>query len=215
MKIRIDLKIFIFFALFYLTNQIEIYLTIMFFCVIHELGHIIIGLILKMKPERLEIMPCGLAISFKVNVDDINFKIKKGNLLELKKIIVAISGPIVSLILAILYTSFEPLYISRQDAIYSNILIVLFNLLPLYPLDGGRIIKGILHIEFGNKKSKTLTNLFSNITMIIITIISSIAIYYFKNIAIFLICIFLWIITLQENRKFNTKMKMYELIENS
>ena len=196
MKIRIDLKIFIFFALFYLTNQIEIYLTIMFFCVIHELGHIIIGLILKMKPERLEIMPSGLAISFKVNVDDINFKIKKGNLLELKKII-------------------EPLYISRQDAIYSNILIVLFNLLPLYPLDGGRIIKGILHIEFGNKKSKTLTNLFSNITMIIITIISSIAIYYFKNIAIFLICIFLWIITLQENRKFNTKMKMYELIENS
>ena len=48
MRVRIDLKIFIFLALFYFTNQIKIYLIIMFFSIIHELGHIIMGLILKM-----------------------------------------------------------------------------------------------------------------------------------------------------------------------
>lgn len=201
MRIRIDLKIFIFFVLFYLTKQIDIYLTIMFFCILHELGHIIIGLMLKMKPDKLEIMPCGLAISFKVNENDLNVKIKKGNLLELKKIFVSLAGPIFSLILAIIYTYFEPIFISRQEAIYSNIVILIFNLIPLYPLDGGRIIKGILHIKFGSKLSKIVINKISNITMIILTIVSSVAIFYFKNIAIFLICIFLWIITLQENKR--------------
>lgn len=213
MRIRIDLKIFIFLALFYLTNQIKIYLIVMFFCVIHELGHAIIGLILRMKTEKLEIIPYGLSIYFKTNPDDLNFKIKKGNLLELKKICVAMAGPIVSLILVILYTYFEPLYITRQDAIYSNILILMFNLIPLYPLDGGRILKGILHIEYGNKQSKIIINKISNIVMILLTFISSIAVYYYKNIAIFLICIFLWIITLQENKKFRTSMSMYDALE--
>lgn len=212
MKVRIDLKILIFLALFYITNQIEIYLIIMFFCVIHEMGHIVAGIILKMKPEKLEIMPCGISIAFKSNPDDLNFKIKNGNLLELKKIIVAISGPIVSLTLAVLYTYFEPLYITRQDAIYSNILILLFNLLPLYPLDGGRIIKSILHINIGNKKSQITMNIISNVTMTSLTIISSIAVLYLKNISIFLICIFLWIITIQENRKFRTNMRMYDVL---
>ena len=84
--------------------------------------------------------------------------------------------------------------------------------MPLYPLDGGRILKGILHILYGNRQSKYITNKVSNITMIILTIISSISVYYFKNIAIFLICIFLWIITLQENRNFRTSMRMYEIL---
>lgn len=200
LKIRIDFKILIFLALFYLTNQIEIYLTVMFFSMIHELGHIVMGLILKLKPEKIEIMPCGLSVSFKINANDLKHKIKNGNLLELKNIFIAIAGPIVSLCLAVLYTYKEP-SLSNQNAIYSNILIMLFNLIPIYPLDGGRIIKGILHIQLGNTQSMNLTNKTSNITMIILTFVSSIAVYYFKNISIFLICIFLWGLILRENKK--------------
>ena len=201
MRIRIDLKIIIFLALFYITNQLQIYLTIMFFCVIHELGHIIVGLILKMLPEKIEIIPCGLNVSFKTRKKDKEIQIRKGTLLELKMTLIALAGPLVSLILAILYTYNQPLYISRQDAIYSNILIFLFNILPVYPLDGGRILKGTLHILFGKEHSEFLTEKITNINMIILTIVSSITVYYFKNIAIFLICIFLWIITWQENKK--------------
>lgn len=193
MRIRIDLKILIFLFLFYLTNQMEIYLTIMFFCTIHELGHIIMGLMLKLKPEKLEIMPCGLSISFKDKLED--------SKIETKSILIALAGPLVSFVLAVVYTYVEPIYIGKENAIYSNILILLFNLIPLYPLDGGRIIKGILYIKFGEEKSDEMTNKISNVTMIIITIISSIAVYYLKNIAIFLVCIFLWIITLRENDK--------------
>ena len=75
MRVRIDLKIIVFLILFLFTNQISVYLTMLIFCTLHEFGHIIAGLILKLRPENLEILPYGLSISFKVNPDDINKKI--------------------------------------------------------------------------------------------------------------------------------------------
>ena len=212
MKLRIDLKIFIFLLLFYFTNQLKLYLIMIFFSIIHELGHLLIGLVLKMKIEKIEIKPYGLSISFNVSPKDVNIKINKGNLLALKKIMISLAGPIVSLCIASIYLNVEPYFLNKEYIVYSNLLILLFNLLPIYPLDGARILNGILHIEFGNKIALILTNKISNIVIIILTIISSIAIYYYKNIAIFLICIVLWIITLQENKKFNINMMMYEIL---
>lgn len=211
MRLRIDLKILFFLILFYFTKQIDIYLIIMFFSFIHELGHLIIGLILKMKLQKLEVLPYGFSVSFKINLQDISRKIGKGNILELKKIVIALAGPIVSLIIALIYLNFEPIYLSKTDIVYSNILIALFNLIPIYPLDGGRIINGVLHIKYGSIKSQILTDKISYVTMIILTIISSISVYYFKNIAIFLICIILWMIVLkvwiQNNKNSNIYME--------
>lgn len=212
MKIRIDLKIIIFLILFYLTNQIEIYLTILFFCIIHELGHLFTGLALHIKPESLEIMPYGLSIKLKTNPKDINKKIGRGNILEVKKIIIALAGPIVSLALCIIFLYVDPIIITKQDAVYSNILILLFNLIPLYPLDGGRIIKSILHIRYGNKFAKKCVYLISNLIMIVLSFIFSIAVFYFQNIAYFLICILLWIITLEENKKYRNYMKLNDIL---
>ena len=210
MRLRIDLKILFFLILFYFTKQIKIYLIIMFFSFIHELGHLIIGLILKLKLEKLEILPYGVTVSFKINIQDLNKKIGKGNILELKKIVIALAGPIVSLIIALIYLNYDPIYLNKTDIVYSNILIAIFNLLPVYPLDGGRIINGILHIKYGNIKAQILTDKISYIMMIILTIISSIAVYYFKNIAIFLICIILWMIVLQVGIQNKKNSNIYE-----
>ena len=198
MKIRIDLKIFIFLAIFYFTNQIKIYMIVMFFSFLHELGHIITGIMLKMKIEKIEILACGFSSSFKANLIDYNYQIRNANLLTLKNLIIAIAGPIVSIILVILFTYIEIPYVTKQEAIYSNLLIAIFNLIPFYPLDGGRIIKGILHIEFGKEKSENIVSNVSKMTIVILTIVSSIAVYCLKNIAIFLVCIFLWSLILKE-----------------
>lgn len=190
MKIRIDLKILFFLIIFYFTKQLRIYLIVMFFAFLHEIGHIIAGIILKMKLEKIEIMPFGLSAAFYTNFDDKHFKFKE--------IFVALAGPVTSLFLAILCNNLNFTYITKQEAVYSNLLIVFFNLIPLYPLDGGRIIKGIIYTKLGIIQTENIVNKISNITMIVLTIISSITVYYYKNIAIFLICIFLWSIVLQE-----------------
>lgn len=213
MTIRIDLKVFLFAILFFLTKQIEIYIIIMTFALIHEIGHLLAGLCLKMKPERIELMPFGFSISFKIETKEFNRKIKFGNYLQLKKIVIAATGPIVNII-CVLILSFIDININLKVLmIYSNILIATFNMLPIYPLDGGRILKGILHINLGMKKSKKYINEIAFLTMIIITAISSIAVYYFENISIFLIIMYLWIVVLRENKKYKINMKLYELIE--
>lgn len=137
------------------------------------------GLMLKMKPEKIEIMPCGLSSSFYYNPNN-----------QKKEILVTLAGPITSCVLIFLCQT--------SEFKYSNLLILLFNLIPLYPLDGGRIVKSILQLKHDEVKTKKLIKRISNITIIILTIISSISVYYFKNISIFLICIFLWLMTLRE-----------------
>ena len=196
MKIRIDLKIFIFLIIFYFTNQIRSYLIIMFFCMIHEIGHIISGLILKIRPQKIEIMPFGFSSAF------YNFNMKNNKNFKKEEIVIILAGPVVSFVLVILSNYIDLIYITQQEAIYSNLLILLFNLIPIYPLDGGRIIKNLICLKFGEEQANNLANKVSKITMIILTIISSFAVYYFKNLAIFLICIFLWsIVTLEKNDK--------------
>ena len=160
----------------------------MLFCFIHELGHIFVGLIFNMKIEKLEIMPFGFSVSIEDSVTE-NFK----------KIFVAAAGPLVTLALILIFFNIEKKL--KQEIIYSNILILIYNLMPIYPLDGGRIIKGILQIKVEEERAQKMIWKLTKITMIIITFVCSIAVYYFKNIAIFLSCIFLWIIILRIEEK--------------
>ena len=212
MRFRIDLKIFIFLILFYFTKQIEIYAMIMIFAIIHEIGHLLAGLAVGMKAEKIELMPFGVSISFKINPKEYNRKIKRGNILEVKKIIVAAAGPITNFIIILITCKLNLEIVTSLIIIYTNFLIMIFNLLPIHPLDGGRILKGILHIYFGKRKSEKYINNISKITIIIITAISSILILYIQNISIFLIDMYLWYLVIKEDLKYKKREEIYKKI---
>lgn len=213
MKFKVDFKIFLFILLFFITKQIETYATIMILAIIHELGHLLAGLILKMKPEKIELMPYGLSISFKLNLEDFNKKINSGNIIEFKKIFVALAGPLTNLIIILILLNFRLTRFSVPVLVYSNILLILFNLLPMYPLDGGRIIKSVLHIIYGKKKSERYINNISFITVILLTLISSILVYITQNFALFLIILFLWCLYIKQDLIYRRRIKIYELID--
>lgn len=215
MQVKINLNIVIFILLFLVTGQIELYGILMLFALIHESGHLLVGGLLKWRPSVIHIMPLGLSICFHTNCEDYNRKIGKGNLLSLKKIVIAAAGPVTNLI-CILFFAFVPislLGINSTVIIYSNILIALFNLLPIYPLDGGRILKHVIQLTIGKKQAQEISTIVNNISVMLVTIFSSFAIIYFKNIAILLIVIYLWILLIIQNKKDELKKKIYEQIE--
>ena len=99
MQIKIDLKIFAFIIIFIITRQIEIYGLLMLFAFLHELGHLFAGAVLGFKPKSLSFNPLGLSINFRIKTTDYNRRLLKGNILALKRLIIAVSGPIVNFLL--------------------------------------------------------------------------------------------------------------------
>lgn len=205
MQIKVNVQIFLFIAIFILTHQIEIYACIMIFSLIHELGHMLAGIFLRLKPKTLNFMPLGIMLTFETY--------EYSNLVEMKKIFIAIAGPLTNLIICIIVKLLHIDYAMKQIIIYSNLLITLFNLIPLYPLDGGRILKCIIKLKCKGIKVDTIINKISNSLIIILTAISSVAILYFKNLAILFVLIYLWIIVLNENKKYRVKARMYNIIQ--
>ena len=200
MRIKINIQIFAIIIILILTKQIELYAWLMLFTLIHELSHMFTGLILKLKPKTLEIQPFGIGIIFE------SFENTEKN-----KIIIAIAGPLMNIIIAIIFGFIN--IKSQYIIINANILLAIFNLIPIYPLDGGRILKSIIKIYNKQQDTDDIINKTSNILMIAITAISSILILIYKNIGLLLIIMYLWVIVARENNKYMLKKRIYKMIK--
>ena len=208
MELKIDLKIILFALIFYFTGQIEIYCLCLLFALIHELGHVLVARILGNKLLKFKIMPLGFSIFLQTNIEDYNKKIKKGNMYVLKNLIISIAGPITNIII-FLVTFFLPIELMlKEKIIYINAIIAIFNLIPMYPLDGSKILQNALKLFCSNKESYKYTNIVANATLIIFTIFCSVFILYAKNIAIVAILIYLWYTNIKENEKQKIRNKI-------
>lgn len=200
MKIKINIQIFAIALVLILTKQIEVYAWLMLFALIHELAHMCAGLSLKLKPKALEVQAFGISIVFESFEN-----------LEKNKIIIAIAGPFINILIAILFSF---IHIKASSIIVNtNVLLAILNLVPIYPLDGGRILHAIICLKNGKKIADEVVYKTSNALVIVMTALSSILILVYKNIGLFLIIAYLWVIVLKENKRYLLKKRINNVLE--
>lgn len=202
-QISIDTEIFLFLLIFILIKQIDIYILFIVFTLIHEICHMLTGVILGLKLKKFTIMPFGFKITFEESIQKENLKIKK--------LLIAIAGPLSNLVIMLLAIIFK----LHSNIIYTNLIIALFNLIPIYPLDGGRILKSALSIKLDNAKTNYIVNKTSNIAIIFLTATASILILYIRNLAIVFVLVYLWYLVYRENKRYKLIKRVYDVIENN
>lgn len=200
MKIKIDLKIFLIILIYILTKNTRIFALSFIFIFVHELGHVLAGISLGLKINKINVTILGLSIEFE------NY----GKERRINKIIIDVAGPMVNLILLIMSMIF-----GVEEIFYINLVLLTINLLPIFPLDGGRILKTALLHKLSYKETMKKIERISKNTLIILTFVASISVLYFKNISFFLIIIYLWYLIFKENKKNKIIKKAFKVIENN
>ena len=73
---------------------------------------------------------------------------------------IALAGPLLNLFMAVctlaLWWAFPSLYVFTQPFYMANVCIFAINLLPCYPLDGGRVLFAVMGQKLGENKAKKL-----------------------------------------------------------
>ena len=158
MKIKIHESLVILLLISLFVGLFNKLLIIYLIVIMHELGHIIACYFYKRKVDKITLIPLGGIIEFE---NDKNTSLKE-------ELIIILSGPLINLFIFIICMLFN----ISNDLSHSNKLILLINLLPIYPLDGGRILEIALMRIFSFKKSLYITSLISILFIIIIGLYS-------------------------------------------
>ncbi len=164
-KIRIHPLFYLFSIICIFNGLFKDFIYIMFIISFHELGHILSGLYYKWNIKKIVVLPMGGITIFEVFI---NTKLKE-------EFIVTIMGPIFQSLLFL---------IDNNKFTYYNTLLLLFNLIPVIPLDGSKLLNIILNKIFSFKRSIYLTNIISIILIIVL-------LYFSNNLMTFLIILLL------------------------
>jgi len=137
--------------LYWLTGAVT---TIMLFVsvLLHELGHSVIALRYKVPVRSITLFLFGGVAQLGTEPPN-----------AVAELLIAIGGPLVSLALAVLFyavqsvvSGVEPLLGLTKYLAYINMALVVFNLIPGYPLDGGRVFRAIVWATTGSMSRSTV-----------------------------------------------------------
>jgi Zn-dependent protease/CBS domain-containing protein len=119
---------------------------------LHEMGHSVVALRYKIPVRSITLFLFGGVAQIGAEPPS-----------AIAEFLIASAGPLVSLILAVFFYAVQPLVGGIEPLLglakylaYINLALVLFNLIPGYPLDGGRVFRAIVWAITGNMRRATL-----------------------------------------------------------
>ncbi len=140
--------------------QGTLFMVLLFLCVLlHELGHVFAARCYGVRTRDVTLWPFGGI----ANMDEMPEK-------PAHELVVALAGPAVNVVIAAglvlwLGARVDPDSLARIDdptvslavkVAGANIMLVLFNMIPAFPMDGGRVLRALLALGMGNARATEL-----------------------------------------------------------
>ena len=131
------------------------FILLVFVCVtLHEFGHILMGRRFGVNTPEVILSPIGGIANMERMPEA-----------PAQELLVAIAGPLVNVVIAavlmlVFGIGFQDLSSISMDSatlaqrlVFVNIVLVLFNLIPAFPMDGGRVLRAVLAMRMGAPKA--------------------------------------------------------------
>lgn len=136
------------------------FIVILFFCVLlHEFGHVLAARRYGVETEDVTLWPFG-------GIANMERMPEKPS----EELIVSIAGPLVNVVIALLLALYlggrvdsqqlgefdSPALSMAAKVMWANVVLVLFNMIPAFPMDGGRVLRALLAMGLGNARATEL-----------------------------------------------------------
>ena len=154
-----------------------VFILVLFLCVVlHELGHALTARKFNIQTRKITLLPIGgVALLDKIPEN------------PRQELLVALAGPAVNVVIATLLLLFIPFksYLGLQAEeieqllstisiqnfllyiLIANIMLVVFNIIPAFPMDGGRVLRALLSFKMSRVKA---TNIAANLGQVLAVI---------------------------------------------
>lgn len=160
---------------------LPVYLIYALTALLHECGHIFYAAKIGFKCEKISLMPYGAAAI--CDTEGISAR---------DEIRLALSGPAVNAFMCVLCAGlwwFYPETYAYTDTVFSaNAVMFAINLLPAYPLDGGRALSSLLYLFMPKKRVKLILRIVSIVISAALVLVFFLA---YKNLSLLVFALFL------------------------
>ena len=185
---RIKLKIsplFLLLAVFFLLSEKWLYFTLYLISTLaHECAHAIVAKGLGYRLNSIKLMPYGVALEGEFQA-----------LRTTDEILIALAGPILNLVLALICPTiwwlFPALNSTAKTLGSVNLTLLLINLIPAYPLDGGRVFLALISCKSSRATAYKKARVISLVIGIIATALALLSLPLRKNPTVVVFCSFI------------------------
>lgn len=163
---------------------------------LHEAAHLLAATCIGLKTDKIVFYPYG-----------VNLKLKNRIIYSLAdEIILYLSGPLVNCVFALVSAFFYNIYhLPRWQVMYAaNIMLFVTNMIPVYPLDGGVILKKLIAYRLGTDTANKVMRIISTVITAVLIGLSLYFIYMTEfNFTVILLDVFLFSSIFTQEEKYD------------